>query len=258
MAVITLTTDWGTRDFFVAALKGELLKQCPNVPVIDISHHVKQYDIIEGALILRNSWSHYPEGTVHVVGLIAHGGHKSSAIALKHKGHYFIGNNDGFFSLAFDEVPSEKYYIMDAKGAMVIPSLQVLADSAAYLAKGGKVSDMGKPVDDYLVKTMFQPYLEDDSISGAVIYQDSFGNLITNVTSELFNRIGGGRAFEIHLRMREYMLSNISTDYKEAGPGNMLVLFNSSGYLEIAICEGNAAELLYLRYGDTIRIDFLK
>jgi len=115
---------------------------------------------------------------------------------------------------------------------------------------------MGKPVDDFKVKTMFQPFVEDNSVKGVVIYRDSFGNVVTNITSELFNRIAGKRRFELYLRTREYTLTTISNDYREAGAGNLLARFNSSGYLEIAICEGSATDLLYLKYGDPVRIDF--
>jgi S-adenosylmethionine hydrolase len=258
MAIVTLLTDWGTRDHFVAALKGELLSQVPSVQVVDITHHVKPHDIIEGAFIFGNAWHHFPQGTVHIVGMIGHSQPSPLTIAMKHQGHYFIGCNDGMFPLAFQEEVSQCYYLLTSSGEPVYPSLQVLADSAAFLAGGGNITDMGRPVDNLVKKTLFQPFTEEDSIRGVVTYIDSFGNAVTNISKSLFEAQQGDRKFEIHLRTSEYTVQKISSEYWEAGPGNLLVRFNDQGYLEIAICEANVSKLLNMKYGNPVRVDFFK
>jgi S-adenosylmethionine hydrolase len=256
MGIITLLTDWGTKDHFVAALKGELLSQVPAAVVVDVSHDVKHHDILEGAHIFSNCWSHFPAGTVHVIGIVAHAHPEPKTIAVKHRGHYFVGCNDGFFSLVFNEEIDSKYYLLTAEGNTVSPSLQVLADAAAFLTGGGNIADMGRPVEDFVEKNLFQSFIEDDSIRGVVSYVDSFGNIVTNISKDLFDSFGNARSFELHMRTSEYTVNKMSTEYWEAGPGNLLIRYNDKGYLEIAICGGNASKLLNLKYGNPIRIDF--
>lgn len=256
MPVITLTTDWGLRDYFAGAMKGDILSACPGATIVDISHLVNPFDLVHGAYIFRNAWHRFPEGTVHVVGLSAALTGTPSLIAVRHKGHYFLGANDGFFSLVFEETPESMFYVLDARGGKVIPETRALGESAAFLAKGGKIKDMGTPVDDYTVKSTLQPVTEEKIIRGTIIYVDAFGNLITNIHTDLFERIAKNREFDIVLRSKEYMINEISEHYFQVNRGNLLARFNESGFLEIAISQGNASTLLGLKYSDTVRIEF--
>jgi S-adenosyl-L-methionine hydrolase (adenosine-forming) len=256
MPVITLTSDWGTTDYFVGSLKGDILSACPEAMIIDISHAVIPYDLVHGAFIFRNSWSHFPKGTVHISGVSAMSHAPSPLIALGYQGHYFIGADNGFFSLVFDTLPDEGYFILDAKGNKVNPNSSVLASSASYLAKGGKLAEMGEKMTGMTERSMLQPVTEEKTIRGSVIYIDSYGNLTTNIEKSLFDRIARGRDFDIVLRTKEYIITKISNDYFEAGRGNLLAHYNQSGYLEIAISHGNASGLIGLECGDIIRIEF--
>lgn len=256
MPLITLTTDWGTTDYFVGAFKGDLLTACPDATIIDISHNIAAHDLVPGAFIFKNAWQHFPKGTVHVCAVSGTSDIPSPLIAINYSGHYFIGVDNGFFSLVLDEAPEEAYFILNAKGHKVVQNSAVLASSAAYLAKGGKISEMGEKMTALVEKSLLRPVTEESIIRGSVIYTDSHGNLVTNITKSLFERISRGREFDIILKTREYIISEISVDYFDASRGNLLAFYNEAGFLEIAINHGNAGMLLGLHYSDIIRVEF--
>lgn len=254
MPVVTLTTDWGTKDFYVGAFKGALLSQSPELNLIDISHFVQSFDLLNGAFIFRNAWGQFPEGTVHVIGITAQA--EAGLIAVKHKNQFFIGMNDGFFSLAFDEIPEEIISLKSSAQNYAAFDHHTVAKTAAFLAMGGDFNSLGRKPEHFIQKTHLQPVIEDNIIKGTVIYIDTFENVITNITQELFARAGKGKNFEILLRKREYTITEVKEKYSDVQRGQLLALFNTSGYLEIAINQGNASGLLGLNYGDIIRIDF--
>lgn len=256
MPVITLTTDWGTSDYFAGALKGEILSVFSEAAIIDISHSINKHDQVHGAFVLKNAWSRFPAGTVHLAGVTGSGSIQPSLIVIAHAGHYFLGPDDGFFSLLFDDEPLVGYYVRNAKGEKVLPATKEMAASAGFLARGGKIKDMGDPVTQFTKKSMLQATIIENTIKGTVIYVDSFGNLITNITRQIFERVSNGKGFEIILKKSGYEISEINNNYYEAGSGNLLALYNEAGYLEIAISKGSAADLLNMRYGEIVRIDF--
>jgi len=256
MAVLTITSDWGTTDYFIGAMKGDILTLCPEAAIIDISHAINPFDLVQGAFVFKNSWIRFPKGTVHLVGMCSASKEVPALVVISYKNHYFVGPDDGFFSLVFDEMPLDAYYILDAKGNKVIPGSNVLASSGAFLANGGKIKDMGEKASSLIQKSMIQPVTEEGTIRGSIIYIDTFGNLITNIEKSLFERIARGRDFEITLRSSEYMINEVHDSYFEAGRGNLLAHYNESGYLEIAISQGDASKLIGVSCGDIIRIEF--
>lgn len=256
MPVLTIISDWGTTDYFIGAMKGDILSLCPGAAIIDISHAVSPFDLVQGAFIFKNSWTRFPKGTVHLVGMCGASKDAPAMVVISYKEHFFIGPDDGFFSLVFDEMPEEAFYILDVKGNKVVPGSRVLASSGAFLANGGKIKDMGEKVTTLVQKSMIQPVTEEGTIRGSIIYIDTFGNLITNIERNLFERIAKGRSFEITLRSSEYMINEIHDYYFDAGRGNLLAHYNESGYLEIAISQGDASKLIGVSYGDIIRIEF--
>jgi S-adenosylmethionine hydrolase len=256
MAVVTLTTDWGTTDYFAAALKGEILSAALDAIVVDVSHDIAKFNQVHGGFVLKNAWTRFPEGTVHVAAVCSTGGEPPSLLALAHEKHFFLGPDDGFFSLVFDEIPAEIYHVRNSKGDKVLLTSATIGASAAYLAKGGKISKMGDKPEEVRRKLLLRAAVEEDIIKGSVIYIDSFGNLVTNITQALINRFAKGRGFEVVMKKSEYSIEEISMDYFSAGQGNMLATFNEAGYLEIAISGGDAAGLLNMKYGDIVRIEF--
>lgn len=257
MGIITLTTDLGHTDFYQAALKGSLLNLYPAVKIIDISHNIPPFDIQQAAFVLKNAYQYFPKKTVHLIGIDSVYNKNTRYLAIKHKDYFFVGTDNGIFSLLFDEDPEEAVeltVIQDLK-FLHFPLTDIFAKAAIYLAKGGKLSDIGHPITDIQQRTVIQPVIDKNTIRGRVIYVDSFQNVITNITKELFTEVQNNRAFTVHFRRNE-TINQLSWHYNEVPEGEKLCLFGISNHLEIAINKGNASGLLGLHIGDIVRVDF--
>lgn len=254
--IVTLTTDWGTTDFYTGALKGRLLTLAPESMIVDISHHVERCNQIYGAFVLKNTWRRFPKGTVHVLAIVNNGNEKANLMALKFDGHYFLGPDDGIFTLLFDGTIAESYHVMDDQGEKVNVNSDMIAASAAYLSRGGELAKMGAKANQQRVLNMWKPSVDEYSIRGSVIYVDSYGNVITNIDMDMIREHGKGRAFEIIMRKSKYAVYSISDGYNTVSEGDMVAVINESGYIELAIRNGSAKQLLGLTFGEMIRIDF--
>src|SRR5690606_30332344 len=148
MGIITLTTDLGYTDFYQAALKGSLLSLYPEVRIVDISHQVPSFDIQNAAFILRNAYPYFPENTVHLIGIDSVFNDETKYIALRYNNHYFVGTDNGIFSLMFDSDPSEivELNIMQDLRYLHFPLTDIFSKAACHLAKGGKLKDIGDPI----------------------------------------------------------------------------------------------------------------
>lgn len=257
MAIITLTTDLGYKDFYQAALKGSILSLLPNVNIIDITHNISAFNIPQAAFVLKNAFPYFPKGTVHLIGINSVFDEKTKYLAVNYKGHYFVGSDNGVFSLIFDEHPSEivELSIMQDLKFLHFPLTDIFAKAACHLAAGGKMKEIGIPVDELEEKVHLQPVIEHNVIKGSVIYIDSFQNVITNISKDLFSKIQQNRDFMLYFRKNE-SISQLSWHYNEVPEGEKLCLFGISNYLEIAINKGNASGLLGLHLGDIVRVEF--
>jgi S-adenosylmethionine hydrolase len=256
MAVVTLTTDWGLRDQHVAQLKGQLLKASAQINLIDISHDVQPFNIAHAAYLFRNVYKNFPEASVHFIGVSSFPDIKTELLAVKKEGHSFVGMNDGFFSLIFDEQPVDMIALEMADEGYAAFDLNAVVNAIAHLSAGKNIYELGNRPSAFVQKNDFRPVIEEDVIRGSIIYIDDFGNAITNIERSLFESQRSGRKFEINARRQQYIITSLSSKYAEAERGNLLALFNTSGLLEIAINQGNASSLLGLKNNDTIRIDF--
>ncbi len=259
MGIITLTTDLGTKDFYQAALKGSLLKLLPSANLVDISHDISAFNIPHAAFVLKNSFYYFPKETVHLIGIDSVYHENSKYLALRYKDHFFVGSDNGIFSLLFDEQPSEvvEINIMQDLNFLHFPLSDILAKAACHLAKGGKLNEIGISINGIEQRMTLQPVIEGDIIRGSVIYIDSFQNVITNITKELFTKQQKNRNFNLFFRRNE-SISSLSWHYNEVPEGEKLCLFGISNHLEIAINKGNASGLLGLHLGDIVRIEFYK
>jgi S-adenosyl-L-methionine hydrolase (adenosine-forming) len=256
MAVITLTTDWGLRDQHVAVLKGKLLNVMSKPLFIDISHDIQPYNIAQAAYLFRNTYASFPEGTVHFVGVGGFFSKEVELIALKKEGHSFVGMNDGFFSLVFDDAPVDVVRLNESGLPYAAYDLPAIIHAIHHLSTGKNIYELGSRISNFMQKSDFRPVIEEDMIRGSIIYIDDFGNAVTNIDRKLFDLQRNGRRFEINARRQQYTISSLSEKYTDADRGNLLALFNNAGYLEISINQGNASTLLGLKNNDTIRIDF--
>lgn len=260
MEVITLTTDLGHKDFYQAALKGSLISELPDVRIVDITHEIPSFNIPRAAFVLGNAYHYFPKNTVHIIGIntLFHEG--SRYIAMKYNDHYFIGADNGIFSLLLDGNEPQEIFelnlIQDLR-YLHFPLADILSKSACHIASGGAMAEIGVPIENTVEKVTLQPIFDADMIRGNIIYVDAFGNAITNISKELFNRVQKGRKFTLFFKRNE-TIANLSWHYNEVPEGEKLCLFGISNFLEIAINKGNASQLLGLFDDESniIRIEF--
>ena len=257
MAIITLTTDLGYKDFYQAALKGSILSLKPDVNIIDITHSISAFNIPQAAFVLKNAFPYFPKDTVHLIGINSVFHEKTKYLAVRYKGHYFVGSDNGIFSLMFDEAPDEivELDIMQDLKFLHFPLTDIFAKASTHLAAGRKLQEIGILLEELEQKVNLQPVIETNVIKGSVIHIDSFQNVITNISKDLFTRIQQNRDFVLYFRKNE-SISNLSWHYNEVPEGEKLCLFGISNYLEIAINKGNASGLLGLHLGDIVRVEF--
>jgi S-adenosylmethionine hydrolase len=255
MAIITLITDWYNSDYYLGALKGKLLNLFPEVQIIDINHQIPSFAYSQAAFILKNSYHLFPSGTVHIVGVDSEASEDNPYVAIKHNGHYFVGADNGVFGLIFNN--SEfKAVKLNKTDTTTFPELDVFAEASVFLAKNGKFEKMGSSYTKLYIHAPLLPAIDNSVINGSIIYIDSYGNGITNISRELFARVGMERRFEILVQSNYNKIIKINNNYHETSGGELLGLFNSTGMLEIAINKGNAAQLLNLGINAVVRIKF--
>ena len=257
MAIITLTTDLGYKDFYQSALKGSILNILPNVNIVDITHEIEAFNISRAAFILKNSFKYFPAGTVHLIGIDTVYSESNKFLALKYRDHFFVGSDNGIFSLIFEEAPQEivEINILQDLKFLHFPLADIFVKAACHLASGKELKLIGIPTATIEERTNLQPTIEKNQIKGCVIFVDSFENVITNVTKEIFTKVQNGRNFTLYFKRNE-SISKLSWHYSEVPIGEKLCLFGISNHLEIAINKANASGLLGLHHGDIIRIEF--
>jgi S-adenosylmethionine hydrolase len=256
MSIITLTTDWNARDYYVGTIKGKILSRCNNVTIVDISHQVQAFNINLAAFIIRNCFYNFPPGSIHIIAVNMEGGKEHPYLAILYEGHYFLSTDNGIFGLICTENPDKIIKITITEPVTCFSGLSVFADTACKLCAGEKIDALGTSIHEFSRKTPIRAVIEESVINGSVIYVDSYRNAITNITKDLFERVGKNRPFEIYVQSNYYKIRKINKFYNETSPGEILALFNSVGLLEIAINSGKAADLLNLSINSNIRIKF--
>lgn len=229
---------------------------CPDARIVDIAHDLPSFNIQKAAFILRNAYPHFPEGTIHLVGVMAEG--KKDTLLIQNQGYYFIIADSGMTGMVFPDGPEKIFRITPEKKDSLFPVLDQFVPVACALASGKKPNDIGKEEDKIKLINPVRAAIDEGIITGIVIYVDSYGNTTTNITREIFERIGKGRAFEIYPGTGSglYRIPRINKHYYDTPPGDILAVFNTLELLEIAISHGNASELLGLENNSSIRIRF--
>lgn len=279
MAIITLTTDYGTKDYFVSALKAKILRELPAAQIVDITHEIAPFNIPETGYILKNAYAYFPDDTIHIVGVDAEYTIRNKHIVVKLNNQYFIGADNGIFSfLTFDNAPNEQVEILfDEQQNSIFPVLDVFVKAAIHIAKAGTLNEIGKPIHQLntLSQTAANIHSNGNQIIGFAIYIDHFGNVVFNITKKQFETVSKGRKYKISTGSHKYPVNSIYEKYSDiieynhlnqpksfTYEGNAMVVFNSAGYLQVSIYKSNlktvggAATLLGLKYGSSIIIDF--
>lgn len=255
MAVVTLLTDSGESDHYVAAIKAKIITTNPGLSIIDISHGIKPGDIGNAAFVLRSVFREFPKNTVHLVGVDAIGNRGDALIALQLEDHYFIGADNGLFGLISDKQPQ---LIVDLNAVNPVnttfPEKDIFAPAAAKLASGVSLSDLGRPLPALRRMIDRQVKATKKQITGQVIHVDATGNLITNIPKEAFDILSKNRNYTIQFGGEKFR--RIHTQYNQAEQGECFIVFNSLDVLEIGIYKGNASELLGLTYDSIVNVIF--
>ena len=274
MAVITLTTDFGHKDYFVSAVKGAIYSLIPDTKIVDISHLISPFNIKEAAYILKNAYKSFPKGSIHIVGVDAEKTPENKHIALLLNDQYFICANNGILSLISQEISPTKIVEINIHDRIdtYFPVLNVFINVACHLARGGTLDVIGKNITEIHETIELQPkVISDNKLIGNIIYVDHYGNVVTNITKDLFLKIGKNRKFK--LSVGNYKFDTIHEKYsdivnfdkpkhKRNHAGNRLALFNSTDFLEIAIYKSNletvggASSLLGLDHRSVLSIEF--
>lgn len=255
MAIVTLLTDSGESDHYVAAVKARMLAVNPGVRIVDISHQIRLFDLGHAAYVLRSVFREFPPGTVHVAGVDAAANRDDGFVILKLEGHFFVGPDNGLFSLLSEEQP-EKIWQLTASDLTLttFPEKEVFAGAAARIAAGEDPDTLGKVIPSLKRLIDRQVKATRSQITGHIIRVDHFGNLITNIPQQVFALLSKGKGFTIQFGGEKFR--RIHTHYSQAEQGECFLLFNNLGFLEIGIYKGNAAELLGLGYDSVVNVMF--
>ena len=274
MSIITLTTDFGTKDHFVGAVKGAIYTELPDAKIVDITHQISPFNITETAYIIKNSYKSFPDKTIHIIGVDSELSDDNKHIALELDNHYFNCPDNGLICMITKDIKPKKIVEINIHDRIEssFPVLDVFVKVACHISRGGNLTVIGKEIQSYKEMTEIQPKISQDQkqIVGGIIYIDNYGNIISNISKKLFLEVGKGRDFTV--RAARYSFSKIFNKYNEIlgqssheakqFEGNRLALFNSAGYLEIAIYRSNldtvggASTLLGLGYRDSITVEF--
>jgi hypothetical protein len=255
MAIITLLTDSGESDFYVAAIKAKILSTNPGISLVDITHQIQPCDLAHAAFVLRSVFRDFPKGTVHLVGVHSTANRDDAMIALQLEDHFFVGPDNGLLGL-ISEKPHQNLVELNTLNPVqsTFPEKEIYAPIAARLASGVSITSLGKPLGSFRKMIDRQMKATRKQIMGHVIRVDRYGNLITNITVEAFDILSKGKTFTIQFGGEKFR--RIHSQYHQADEGECFLLFNSLGLLEIGIYKGNASELLGLDYDSLINITF--
>jgi len=250
--ILTLTTDFGLSDHYVGVMKGVILGICPDAQIVDISHQVSPYAMGEGAFTIAQAYRYFPPGTVHVVVVDPGVGSARRPILVAAAGQFFVGPDNGVFGMIFARERHEVRLIQNRQYfreqvSHTFHGRDIFAPVAAHLAAGVAPPLIGEILANYVRPLFANPRRRGRTWEGEVLKVDHFGNVITNFLADDFPAleeltVGGARA------------RRLVSSYSEAADGELVVIGGSSGYLEISLNQGSAAEKIGCRAGDACEI----
>lgn len=251
--VVTLTTDFGTRDAFVGVMKGVILGIAPEARIVDLSHEIAPQGIAEAAFLLRGGWKYFPTGTVHVVVVDPGVGTDRAILAARRTGHFFLGPDNGVLTGVLENGETEVRRLQTAKFALPKVSAtfhgrDILAPAAAHLARGFPFEETGPLLPGW--HRLSLPRAEkstDGAIRGEVVLVDRFGNLVTNIEAEAIAALGAPSSLRVDVAGKE--IRGLVPSYRYAEPGALAAIVSSFDTLEIALAMGSAAKRLNVPLG---------
>lgn len=258
MAIITLTSDWGTGDYYTAAVKGVILSQIPNATIVDITHEVSHFNIAQAGFIVRNCYRNFPEGTIHILAVETIESNQNPHVVVKAHGQYFVGTDNGIFSHILDN-EFDEVVLIDVEqdtNLYTFCTRDRFAKVAVMIAKGEPLSNIGAHREQLNNGGSFCATVKNNIIEGIVMHVDAYENLITNISKELFEQVGKNRDFTIKVKGDLYTIDEISDCYDDVDPQDPVALFGTHGYLELALNHAKMASLWGLDIRSSIQVVF--
>ena len=248
MPLLTLTSDIGSQDYLVSAIKAQLLQINKDFTIIDVSHSISPFNYPQAAYVSRSAIKNFPEFTYHLILVNLFEKKPEQLLLAFHNNQYFLCADNGLLTMILEGKPEMVIGIPLDKTAIknTIYCTTVMGNAVNQLVNGESIKNIGIPDVSYVEKNHLRPLLNNQWIEGQIIFIDNFENVIVNITHEQFEEQRKGRSFRIVFK-RDEMIDRISESYADVNEGEKLALFNSSGYLEIAINKGNAAGLFGLK-----------
>ena len=248
MPLLTLTSDIGNQDYLVGAVKAQLLKANPDFQLIDISHNIPPFNYPQAAYVCRNAIRNFPPYTYHLILINLFESKPEQLLLAFHNKQYFLCADNGLLTMILEEKPELMIGIALNKTVLknTIYFTEVMADVINKLVNGESIKNIGVADVEFLEKNPLKPLVSDNWIEGQIIFIDNFENIIVNITRSQFEEQRKGRHFKIVFK-RDEVIESISESYADVPEGEKLAMFNSAGYLEIAINKGNAAGLFGLK-----------
>lgn len=253
MALLTFTSDLGTRDFYLAALKGAILSHAGPVTMVDVTHDIRPFNIKEAAFTISQAFRYFPKGTIHIVHVNSTDARKRLLLAIV-DGHYFLTFDNGLLSIAFEKTPHETYLVNEElleNNTLIVE--EAIAKVVSLLLTEYKPTDFAHLITEVQNLRLLQPITSAGQIRGTVIHVDHFGNAIVNITRALFEQFIGDKPFTIEAGAAAYT-NQLSTQYSDVDEGELVCFFNSTGFLEVAINKGKAENLLGLKVDSMVLI----
>jgi S-adenosylmethionine hydrolase len=235
-------------------LKGAMLCKNTTLNIVEITNNIPKYDLVRAAFVLKNAWRSFPDNTIHIVTVNDLPKGSQQFLAIQHNGHYFLGPNNGIFSLLFEEMPAE-IYELSFQGKSSFPLIEIMAQAVGYINEGKPFAEIGRPIQEITQRLTLHPVMSPNQLRGSVIYIDDYENVVVNIHRELFEKVRNGRNFQLYFK-RNNPLTKVCEFYFDVPVGEPFCRFNATNYLEIAVNMGKASSLFNLKIDDTIQIDF--
>lgn len=246
MPLVTLTSDIGLQDYLVGAIKGRLYSINPQFNIADITHQLPPFNYPQAAYVCRNAIYNFPDHTFHIVLINLFDQQSQQLLLCYHNKQYILCADNGFITMILESKPELVIRLpaADATGN-ALECAQVFGNAINKVANGLSIKEVGEPDVEIVEKNHLRPLLGENWIEGQIIFIDNFENVIVNITRAEFEEQRRGRSFQIVFK-RDEVINTISESYAGVSEGEKLALFNSAGYLEIAINKGNSAGLFGL------------
>ncbi|OLE84972.1 MAG: hypothetical protein AUG07_05460 [Acidobacteria bacterium 13_1_20CM_2_60_10] len=247
--IITLTTDYGTNDHLVGTLKGVILKINPDVTIVDITHEVAPYDVLDGALAIASAYRYFPARTIHVVIVDPGVGTERRPLLVSGETQYFVAPDNGVLSLVYEQetallvrhATAEHYFLQPV--SKTFHGRDIFAPVAGWLSKGWQSASMGEEISDYKRFALPKPKAADGVTQGTVLRMDHFGNLLTNFRPDDMPD-GALKSGTLKMQVNGKEVKRLVETFAQGEPGEPVALVGSSGFIEIAVNKGNAARVV--------------